>query len=416
MVVEILMPSVGAGASHGKIINWCKNVGDEVVVGDILVEIETDKAVIEVEAFDDGVLQEILVQAGDDEVSVGQKIAILNTIEEIDGVSSGDDTSAKDVEENKLASDTTEEKDLSLKNNVQTPLDNNRSFASPSARRLARELDVDLNNVKGTGPKGRIVRVDIEKEANKLKLSNKVEVESSESEEKELLSQEGKLIAHSNMRKTIARRLLESKQNIPHFYLSASCEMDKVLKLRQQLNESTFLTQQLSINDILIFATARAVQEVPEINRQWTEKAVIENTSVDISVAVSTDAGLLTPIVHNVENKTLSEVALTTSKLIDKARSGRLQPKEYEGGSLTISNLGMYGVETFSAIINPPQSVIIAVGAVTAQPVVKNGEIAISQVMNITLSADHRLIDGAIAAQFLRILKEILESPYLLLI
>ena len=217
------------------------------------------------------------------------------------------------------------------------------------------------------------------------------------------------------MRKTIARRLLESKQSIPHFYLSISCQMDKIVEIREQLNESIAIGQKLSINDILVFTIAKAVLKVPEVNRRWTEESAIENSSVDVSVAVSTDAGLLTPIVRNVETKTLFEVASDISKLIDKARSGKLLPEEYDGGSLTISNLGMYGVESFSAIINPPQSVILAVGAITPQAIVKNGELAIAEVMSITLSADHRIIDGVIGARFLQALKQLLESPYLLL-
>lgn len=410
MVIEILMPSVGAGSSHGKILNWCKKVGDKILVGDVLAEIETDKAVIEVEAFDEGVLHEVLVHAGDEEVLVGQRIALLMSTEE-----RNETTSYEQVPIDRGETDAVLLPDLNEQEVDISISKSSRSFASPSARRIARELEVDLNNIVGTGPKGRIVRVDIEREAERLQLSKGGKSNIQKFKEKNDFSDNDKVIHHTNMRKTIARRLLESKQSIPHFYLSISCQMDKIVEIREQLNESIAIGQKLSINDILVFAIAKAVLKVPEVNRRWTEESAIENSSVDVSVAVSTDAGLLTPIVRNVETKTLFEVASDISKLIDKARSGKLLPEEYDGGSLTISNLGMYGVESFSAIINPPQSVILAVGAITPQAIVKNGELAIGEVMSITLSADHRIIDGVIGARFLQALKQLLESPYLLL-
>lgn len=410
MVIEILMPSVGAGSSHGKILNWCKKVGDKILVGDVLAEIETDKAVIEVEAFDEGVLHEVLVHAGDEEVLVGQRIALLMSTEE-----RNETTSYEQVPIDRGETDAVLLPDLNEQEVDISISKSSRSFASPSARRIARELEVDLNNIVGTGPKGRIVRVDIEREAERLQLSKGGKSNIQKFKEKNDFSDNDKVIHHTNMRKTIARRLLESKQSIPHFYLSISCQMDKIVEIREQLNESIAIGQKLSINDILVFTIAKAVLKVPEVNRRWTEESAIENSSVDVSVAVSTDAGLLTPIVRNVETKTLFEVASDISKLIDKARSGKLLPEEYDGGSLTISNLGMYGVESFSAIINPPQSVILAVGAITPQAIVKNGELAIGEVMSITLSADHRIIDGVIGARFLQALKQLLESPYLLL-
>lgn len=410
MVIEILMPSVGAGSSHGKILNWCKKVGDKILVGDVLAEIETDKAVIEVEAFDEGILHEVLVHAGDEEVLVGQRIALLMSTEERNETISYEQVPIDRGETDAVLSPDLNEQEVDISISKSS-----RSFASPSARRIARELEVDLNNIVGTGPKGRIVRVDIEREAERLQLSKGGKSNIQKFKEKNDFSDNDKVIHHTNMRKTIARRLLESKQSIPHFYLSISCQMDKIVEIREQLNESIAIGQKLSINDILVFTIAKAVLKVPEVNRRWTEESAIENSSVDVSVAVSTDAGLLTPIVRNVETKTLFEVASDISKLIDKARSGKLLPEEYDGGSLTISNLGMYGVESFSAIINPPQSVILAVGAITPQAIVKNGELAIAEVMSITLSADHRIIDGVIGARFLQALKQLLESPYLLL-
>lgn len=429
MTIEILMPAVGAGVTQGKILQWCKSIGDKVTAGDILAEIETDKAVIELEAFDEGVLQEILVEAGSDDVPVGHPVAILASNE-----AGGDAPQAAvqaPAQRTPQASASVSEPPAAA-----PPVHRPAYFASPSARRLARELDVDIAQLEGSGPGGRIVRVDIERAAN------------STARQTAAASSQGSILAaapspaqsnipaaapspvqgnvattalqrttipHSNMRRTIARRLQEAKQNIPHFYLSLDCKMDNLLAMRKQVNAHRDLASRFSVNDILVYATARAVAKVPAINRQWSPDALIQNDSVDISVAVATDAGLFTPVVRNADKLGLFDVSTELSRLIDKARNGRLKPDEYEGGSLTVSNLGMFGIKEFSAIINPPQAAILAMGSVSPQPVVEDGELTVAQLMNITLSADHRVVDGAVAARFLKQLKTFLETPYLLL-
>lgn len=444
MSIEILMPAVGAGVSHGKIIQWCKNVGEHVTAGDVLAEIETDKAVIELEAFDDGVLTQILVEAGDEEVPVGQAVAILSGAEQgaaeaepavnaplahCDATSSvafaGEPHTAQQAQTTHPAQQvkTTSEPTLA-------ELQTRPYFASPSARRLARTMDVDITQVQGTGPQGRIVRVDIERVAQQQRARVDTSSRAAGTLPVHPASQvvaasgrvgagtqvvQGEATAHTNMRKTIARRLQEAKQTIPHFYLSIDCNMDKLMAMRQELNAKRTDVGKLSVNDILVFTVARAVERVPAINRQWAAEAMIQNSAVDVSVAVSTDTGLFTPVVRDAAHKSLSQIAADISALVQKARAGRLRPDEYEGGTLTVSNLGMFGIKEFSAIINPPQAAILAVGAVTPQPIVKDGVLAVANIMNITLSADHRVIDGAVGATFLAELRALVETPYLLL-
>lgn len=406
MTIEILMPAIGSGTTQGKIVQWLKKEGDRVSVGDILAEIETDKAVIDLEAFDDGVLETILVNAGDADVAVGTAIARLS-VEAASG-----DAVVSLVEPPALdASHKNEPTQNAVETDEAHSAKHRGYVASPSARRLARELDVDIAFIEGTGFGGRIVRIDIERAA--VGVEQHVDVLKQSDETTSIKS-----IPHTTIRKTIARRLQEAKQQIPHFYLSIDCSMDAIMAMRGQLNaevDASKDTAKISVTDILVFAIARAVRHVPEINVRWTDEVVIQNAAVDVSVAVSTEKGLLTPVIKNANQKSLGEIVQSLKGLIEKARAGRLKPEEYEGGSITISNLGMYGIKQFSAIINPPQAAILAVGAVMKQAVVKDDVLGIGHVMNMTLSADHRAIDGAVAAKFLAELKGLLESPYRML-
>jgi pyruvate dehydrogenase E2 component (dihydrolipoamide acetyltransferase) len=425
MTIKVLMPAVGAGTSHGKIVQWLKKEGDRVAVGDILAEIETDKAVIELEAFDEGTLQNIVVDAGVEEVAVGEVIALLSSL------------SAKEPAQQETAKSVPEWKEAtnSVPAQIGTALPNEpvRHFASPSARRLARQMDVEISTLHGSGPRGRVVRVDIENAAAAMRdrpaeatpfapagsaaLAPTAQGRSSEADSS-ASSAPVQRIPHSAMRKTIARRLQQSKQQIPHFYLTLDCRMDAVLAMRAELNHNELGVDQplkITINDILVYAVARAMAKVPDVNVRWTDEAIERNSTVDISVAVSTDSGLLTPIVKDAQRKTLGTISEDLSRLVHKARSGRLAPAEYEGGGLTVSNLGTHGIKAFSAIINPPQAAILAFGAVEKRPLVLDNALTIGSLMTMTLSADHRAIDGAVGARFMAELKASLEAPYRLL-
>ena len=391
MTIQVLMPGAGAGTSHGKIIQWLKQKGDKVSAGDILAEVETDKAVIDVEAFDEGVLQEIVVEAGDVEVAAGEVIAIL--------------------------SNSVQGRPKDIAPTTASP----RHFASPSARRLARQADVDVTTLKGSGPGGRVVRVDVEAAAaHDLSIAARRPGPSMERGSSALEStSSAALIPHSTMRKTIARRLQEAKQQIPHFYLAVDCNMNAVWDMRAQINGALTAAGQdlnITVNDVLVYTVARALVSVPEVNVRWTADAMQQNSAVDLSVAVSTAKGLVTPVVRNADRKSLGDIARELRTLVETARAGRLAPAEYEGGGLTISNLGMQGIKAFSAIINPPQAAILAFGAVEKRPIVQNDALAIGRVMTVTMSADHRAIDGALAAGFLAQLKRLLENPYSLLV
>ncbi|OAE59988.1 branched-chain alpha-keto acid dehydrogenase subunit E2, partial [Achromobacter insolitus] len=280
-----------------------------------------------------------------------------------------------------------------------------RLFASPSARRLARALGVDLHALAGSGPNGRIVRVDIDNAAAARPAPSAPAV---------AVPAGAALLPHTPMRATIARRLVQSKQQVPHFYLTVDCRMDAMMAARAALNargQAAPEPVRHSLNDLLAMAVARAVARVPAINAQWTDEGIARLAQVDLSIAVALDSGLITPIVRNADRKSLSEISAEIAQLAEQARRGRLRPEQYEGGSLTLSNLGMHGVREFAAIINPPQSVILAAGAVVRQPVVDGDDIRVGHVMSLTLSADHRVVDGALGARFLGAVKQLLENP-----
>ncbi|AXA73354.1 branched-chain alpha-keto acid dehydrogenase subunit E2 [Achromobacter insolitus] len=403
MDIEVVMPAIGAGTTQGKILQWLKQSGDTVKVGDILAEIETDKAVIELEALDDGVLDRIHVPAGDTEVPVGDVIATLmrkgaGARPPANPPPAAAPVSAPIAAPAPVAA-------VAAPADARSGLAEHRLFASPSARRLARALGVDLHALAGSGPNGRIVRVDIE---------NAAAARPAQSAPAFAVPAGAALQPHTPMRATIARRLVQSKQQVPHFYLTVDCRMDAMMAARAALNargQAAPEPVRHSLNDLLAMAVARAVARVPAINAQWTDEGIARLAQMDLSIAVALDSGLITPIVRNADRKSLSEISAEIAQLAEQARRGRLRPEQYEGGSLTLSNLGMHGVREFAAIINPPQSVILAAGAVVRQPVVDGDDIRVGHVMSLTLSADHRVVDGALGARFLGAVKQLLENP-----
>lgn len=423
MDIEVVMPAIGAGTTQGKILQWLKQSGDTVKVGDILAEIETDKAVIELEAVDSGVLDRIHVQAGDAEVPVGDVIATLLRASAPAGAGAASGRAQAHAAEAApaVAASAPIAAELAPR---PAPRPAYRLFASPSARRLARIMGVDLNTLSGSGPNGRIVRVDIEQAAGQVSHSAPDSAVLGDPQRQAAVpaAPSASLTPHTPMRATIARRLVQSKQQIPHFYLTVDCRMDAMMAAREHLNgnaqarsgsgsSSTASPTRYSLNDLLLLAVARAAQRVPEVNAQWTDDGVLRHEHVDISVAVALDTGLITPILRNAAALGLSGLSRQVRLLTEQARAGRLRPEQYEGGSLTVSNLGMHGVKSFAAIINPPQSVILAAGAVTRQPVVQGDALAIGHVMSLTLSADHRVVDGAVGARFLKEVRHFLEHP-----
>ena len=421
MPIEIKMPAISPDFDAGNISSWDIAVGEKVAKGDVLVAIETDKAVIEVEAESAGTLGQILIPAGTDDVPVHSLIGYLlignETIADLPSAKvSGQAAATPAVLNGNPQSSSTA---LVTSAPATTPTQQlsekqpQRLFASPLARRIADQNQVDLQTLKGRGPRGRILRADVE-HAMSSKVSNTALVLPTTSQSSQ--------VKHSQIRKVIAQRLVESKQNIPHFYLSVDCEIDSLKGMLKELNTnapvsvnsitgSKEATYKLTINDFLVKAVAKAMEQVPQVNSSWSDSAMLHHDDIDISIAVSTDAGLITPIVCQANTKGLASISTEIRQLAATARKGQLQTHQYQGGGFTISNLGMYGIDQFSAIINPPQACILAVGAGKQKPVVKHGELAIATLMNLTLSADHRVVDGAVGAQFLSVLKRFVESP-----
>lgn len=406
MDIEVVMPAIGAGTTQGRILQWLKQSGDTVKVGDILAEIETDKAVIELEAVDSGVLDRIHVEAGETAVPVGDVIATM-----LAGAAAAPQAQAGTPEPVAAPAEPDAPPLVAAAAQAKAEASPHRLFASPSARRLARLMDVDLQALAGSGPGGRIVRVDIERAAAQSRPASAARPAPAGGEQPRA---RGDLTPHTPMRATIARRLAQSKQQIPHFYLSIDCRMDAAMAARQTLNERAQAGPEparYSVNDLLLLAVARSMDRVPEINAQWTDEGILRHRQVDLSVAVALESGLITPIVRDLGRMGLRELSAQVRLLAEQARSGRLRPEQYEGGGLTVSNLGMHGVRSFAAIINPPQSAILAAGAVTRQPVVDGDALAIGHVMSLTLSADHRVVDGALGARFLKEVRHFLEHP-----
>lgn len=408
MAYLITLPAVAADASSGSLHQWLKKEGETIALGDAVAEIETEKAIVEINAESSGVLARILVPAGTADVAINTVIGVL--------LATGESADAVDAALAEHAG--TKHKPLATPfSNTSAPKDTpalstdapaQRLFTSPVARRLAAMWDVDLNQVKGTGPRGRILRSDVEAARPALPASAP---ESKPPVNREASRRE----PHTGMRRAIARRLTESKQHVPHFYLTVDCRVDALIALRAQANDGGSV--KLSINDFIVRAAARALREVPEVNVSWQDDAIEFHAGADISVAVATEGGLVTPIVRNADIKPLGTLSSEIVELAARARINRLKPEEFTGGSLTVSNLGMYGIDQFAAIINPPQAAILAVAAAQRRPVVEaDGEIRAATLMTVTLSADHRAIDGAVGARWLAAFRTLIENPIRLLL
>ena len=422
MPISILMPALSPTMTEGNLARWLKAEGDAVAPGDVIAEIETDKATMEVEAVDEGVLAKILVAEGAEEVAVNTPIAVLLEDGEDDSALDGFDAGGAFAKADAPAEAPAEAAPAATRAEAPAPTPapasapaaaGDRVIASPLAKRLAAQQGIDLAQVTGSGPNGRIVKADIENFSGAPAVGTAAAPQT--------VSVEGdapyEVLPLSNMRKVIAQRMTESKQQVPHFYLTVDCEIDRLLEARKNLNsrvkDGAF---KISVNDMIIKAAAAALMEVPRANAGWSDEGVRVYKRADISVAVAIDDGLITPIVRGAEGKGLKAISAEMADLAARARDNKLAPEEFQGGTFTISNLGMYGVKHFEAVINQPQGAILAVGAGEQRPVVRDGELAVATVMSLTLSVDHRALDGAIGAEYLAALKELIEEPLGLLL
>ena len=449
MPIDILMPALSPTMETGTLAKWLVKEGDTVSAGQVLAEIETDKATMEYESADEGVVGKIFVAAGTEEVAVGTKIAVL--LEE--GESADALNTASEQRQagpgQKAHTSTAEAAQAEQKEAVQPQQQapeapaaarpqaapavasdgGERIKASPLARRIAGQKGVDLSAVKGSGPNGRIVKADVEGfqpgaaapaaaapapvAAPVAPAAAAPAAAPSYGPPADVPFEEVNL---SNMRKTIARRLQESKQTVPHFYLTVDCEIDALMKVRKELNSRLEKEGvKVSVNDFVIRAVALALKKVPAANVQFAGDKMYWFKRQDISVAVAIEGGLITPVVKDAGSLGLADISRQVAQLAEKARAGKLAPEEYQGGTFSISNLGMFGIKQFEAVINPPQACILAVGAGEQRPVVKDGALAVATVMSVTLSCDHRAVDGAVGAEFLQAFKRLIEDPLLML-
>ncbi len=455
MPINITMPALSPTMEEGNLSKWLVKEGDKVSPGDVIAEIETDKATMEVEAVDEGTVAKIVVPAGTEGVKVNALIAVLaEDGEDVAAAAkaSGDapakaadapkpeakaESAAAPAEAPKAAAPVAPEAKAAAPATAVAEKDTDRVFASPLARRIAKDAGLDLSGVSGSGPQGRVVKADVEAAiagggAKATAVVPAVEAAAPAaaapaakpmSDDAVLkLFQEGsyELIPHDNMRKTIARRLVEAKSTVPHFYLTVDCELDALLGLRKQLNDAAPVRKtekgeepayKLSVNDLIIKALALALKEVPDANVSWTEGAMVKHRHADVGVAVSIPGGLITPIVRKAEEKSLSSISNEMKDLAARARTRKLKPEEYQGGTTAVSNLGMFGIRDFAAVINPPHATILAIGAGEQRAVVKDGEVKVATVMSVTLSTDHRAVDGALGAELIGAFKRLVENP-----
>jgi pyruvate dehydrogenase E2 component (dihydrolipoamide acetyltransferase) len=443
MPTQILMPALSPTMTEGNLAKWLKKEGDEVHSGDVLAEIETDKATMEVEAADDGKIGKILVPEGAQGIKVNQPIAVLLGEDEDASALANLTQPAAAPPKTPAPAETAPLAPEVPAAPAPAPAKNGdgRVFASPLARRMAQQAGLDLAALKGSGPQGRIVKADIEAaltggrvtpaEAPRAAAPPQVTIAAPTLTKERVAALAGNAPYTERplnaMRRVIARRLTESKQTVPHFYLTIDCEIDALLKIRGELNAK--ITPSLpspvggggrgggiSVNDFVIRAAALALRKVPAANASWSDEAILVWDTVDIAVAVALDDGLITPIVKQADRKGLATIAAETKDLVARARAGKLKLEEFQGGTFSISNLGMYGVRDFAAVINPPHGGILAVGAGEPRAVVKNGALAVATVMSCTLSCDHRAVDGAVGAQFLAAFKKLVEDPLTMLL
>lgn len=444
MPINITMPALSPTMEEGNLAKWLVKEGDKVSPGDVIAEIETDKATMEVEAVDEGTVAKLVVAAGTEGVKVNALIAILAAEGEDAGAAAkggGDSAPAKTEAPKADAPKAEEAKQQAAvapepKAAVADPEKGGsaRAFASPLARRIAKDAGLDVASVAGTGPHGRVVKADVEAAiagggkaatpaAGTAPTGAAAPAPKAMSDDQvlKLFDKDSyELVPHDNMRKTIARRLVEAKSTIPHFYLTLDCELDALLALRSQLNAAAPVKKtekgevpayKLSVNDLIIKAMALALKAVPDANASWTDSAMVKHKHADVGVAVSIPGGLITPIIRKAEEKTLSVISNEMKDLAGRARTRKLKPEEYQGGTTAVSNLGMFGIKDFAAVINPPHATILAVGAGEQRAVVKNGELKVATVMSVTLSTDHRAVDGALGAELLVAFKGFIENP-----
>jgi pyruvate dehydrogenase E2 component (dihydrolipoamide acetyltransferase) len=420
MATNILMPALSPTMTEGTLSRWLKKEGEEVHAGDVIAEIETDKATMEVEAVDEGVLGRILVADGTQNVKVNEPIAIL--VEEGEAVPTAAPAPKPAADAPPAptpAPRPATPQPAPSSGNGQMP-EGERIFVSPLARRMAKQAGIDLAALKGSGPNGRIVKADIEAALQKAPAPAPQPAATPAARPPAPVTAPHRLVPHSSMRKVIARRLTEAKSTIPHFYVSMDVEIDALIKLMGDLNAKSPKdapdSYLITINDMVIKASAATLRRVPTVNASWTDDGMVLFDDIDISVAVAIPDGLITPIVRRADQKGLATISREMKDLAGRAREGRLKPEEFQGGGFSISNMGMFGVTEFAAIINPPQSAILAVAAGRKRPVVKNDALAIATVMACTLSVDHRVVDGALGARWLREFKRIVEDPLSLLL
>jgi len=414
MPIQVLMPALSPTMTEGNLAKWLKKEGDVIKSGDLIAEIETDKATMEFEAVEEGILGRILVPGGSQGVAVNQPIALM--------LAEGEDKAALDHLPAAVPAAAAPEKLTAAAAPAAPPPSSpahaatagGRIFATPLAKRIAKENGVDLRTVSGSGPHGRIVKADIEA-ASAAPSTALPAAAARPAPPAAPASGTYTEVPLTAMRKVIARRLTEAKQTVPHFYLTVDYKLDKLLALRSELNQRGDGVK-LSVNDFIIRAVALGLRKVPAANASFSETAIRLYDEVDISVAVATPAGLLTPIIRHADQKGLAAISSEMKALAAKAKDGKLKPEEFQGGGFSISNLGMYGIKDFAAIINPPQGCILAVGAGEQRPVVIDGALAIATVMSCTLSVDHRVVDGAIGAEFLAALRGLIEDPLTMLL
>ncbi|HEY7296636.1 MAG TPA: pyruvate dehydrogenase complex dihydrolipoamide acetyltransferase [Xanthobacteraceae bacterium] len=460
MPVNILMPALSPTMEKGNLAKWLKKEGDKVKAGDVIAEIETDKATMEYESIDDGVLAKIVVPEGTQDVPVNQLIAVLagegedpkaaaaaakggeapvkstapaaaSPARTETAASSPPPHAAAPAPEAKPAAATAATASPIKRGNGEaiSPAPRNRVFASPLARRLAKDAGIEVSRIQGSGPHGRVVARDVETAKSGKGLlapapAARAPIQAPSDEKIRALFEEGsyEVIPHDNMRKIIARRLVEAKQTVPHFYLTLDCNIGKLLAAREEINAAApkdkdgKAAYKLSVNDFVIKALALALQRVPDANVTWTEGGMLKHRHSDIGVAVSIPGGLITPVVRKAEQKPLAVISNEMKDYAGRARAKKLKPEEYQGGTSAVSNLGMYGIKDFAAVINPPHATILAVGAGEERAVVKSGRIEPAWIMSATLSTDHRAVDGVLGAQLLGAFKALIENPVMMLV
>jgi pyruvate dehydrogenase E2 component (dihydrolipoamide acetyltransferase) len=456
MPINILMPALSPTMEKGNVAKWLKKEGDKVKPGDVIAEIETDKATMEVEAVDEGTLAKIVVPEGTADVPVNQLIAVLaGEGEDVKAAAAqaGSTPPPKTAPAPKPSAPSTPAAPAPAAKPAAPPRPpaqpiaapppqqakpaangHGRVFSSPLARRLAKDAGIDIARITGSGPHGRVIARDVEAAKSGAALKAPAAAPagapapaiapSMSDQQIRALYEEGsyEVVPHDGMRRTIAQRLTASTQTIPHFYLTVDCDIGKLLAAREEINTAAPKHKdgkpayRLSVNDFVIKALALALQRVPEANVSWTEGGMLKHKHSDIGVAVALPAGLITPIVRNAEAKSLSTISNETKDLVARARARKLKPHEYQGGTSSVSNLGMYGIKDFTAVINPPQSTILAVGAGEERAVVRNGKIEAAQIMSATMSCDHRAVDGALGAVLIDAFKKLIENPVLMVV